>query len=205
MKTIEKAIAIVTLGAIFLVGTIPSFAQSSSYSRQNVLKVKPLSFELGYERALNDFMSVQTGIRVLPFHISFNDDEASLGYTNVRIMPEVRFYLVGKNGAPEGFFVAPYAKVGFTSVKAETESDTDLTARVNFKGNSFGTGVTAGWQWITDGGFSIDTQFGWGYNRLKFRDVEVAYEDGTTEIEESPITSFHSFLPRFSFSIGYAF
>lgn len=205
MKTIEKAIAVMILGLLMMGSTTKVLGQESSSFNQNVIKVKPLSFELGYERALNDFMSVQVGARVLPFRLGFDNDETSLSYNNYRIMPEVRFYLASRNGAPEGFFLAPYAKAGITTIKAQTQSDSDLTARVKFKGTSLGAGATLGWQWIADNGFSIDTQFGWGLNRLKFKDVAVTYEDGTVETEKSPIGSFYTMLPRFSFSIGYAF
>lgn len=205
MKTIEKAMALMVMGLLIMGLSTKSYAQERSYGQQNVIKVKPLSFELGYERALNHFISVQASARVLPFRIGFDNDETTLSYNNYRIMPEVRFYLASREGAPEGFFLAPYAKAGITTVKAQTESESDLTARVKFRGNSLGAGATVGWQWITDSGFSIDTQFGWGINRLKFKDVAVTYEDGTTEVEKAPIGSFYTMLPRFSFSLGYAF
>jgi hypothetical protein len=209
MKTIERIAFMFVLSFLIMVAAvIQGYSQQGLSVERNVIKVKPLSFEFGYERALNNFLSINTSARFLPIGIKAEGntgDGGEFSLNNYRIMPEARFYVASRQGAPRGFFMAPYVKAGLTTVKAETTSDTDLTAQVKFNGNSWGAGFTLGWQWITIGGFSIDTQFGWGYNSTSFKDVTVTYSDGTVEKEQAPIDNLKTTLPRFSFSIGYAF
>ena len=91
-------------------------------------------------------------------------------------------------------------------MSAKTHSASDLTEKVRFNGVTTGGGFTLGWQWVNkNSGFSIDTQFGWGYTRHNFKDIKVRYSDGTTEWESAPADDLTLMLPRFSFSIGYAF
>jgi hypothetical protein len=172
---------------------------------RNVLKFKPFSFEFAYERALNKNFSIQVASRFLPIGIDVEDNGESFRYNNYRIIPEARIFVANRKVAPEGFFIAPHLKFGYTTMKAEVESASDLTERVRFNGTHFGAGVTLGWQWIMKSGFSIDTQFGWGYTNTHFNDVKVRYSDGTSEIEAAPISDLTTYLPRIGFSIGYAF
>ncbi|MCB0566559.1 MAG: DUF3575 domain-containing protein [Phaeodactylibacter sp.] len=208
MKTFKSLMLLTTaLLAYSFTATAQSYEQERVFGNRNIIKVKPLTFEFGYERVLNDFLSVQATGRFLPIGIrgENGNGDAGLSLNNYRIMPEVRFYVAGRKGAPQGFFLAPYLKAGLTTIKAETTSATDQTANVKFRGSSLGAGFTLGWQWVAQSGFSLDTQFGWGYNRNHFNDVTVTYSDGTREVEQAPIDNLTTMLPRFSFSIGYAF
>ncbi|MCO6489530.1 MAG: DUF3575 domain-containing protein [Phaeodactylibacter sp.] len=208
MKTIKRGMFAVAALLFCLTGAHAQSQQTEPvFTNRNIIKVKPLSFEFGYERVLNNFMSLQATARFLPIGIKGenSDGDAGLGFNNYRIMPEARFYLASRKGIPQGFFLAPYLKAGLTTIKAETRSATDQAANVKFRGSSLGAGFTLGWQWVAQSGFSIDTQFGWGYNRNRFNDVEVTYSDGTREVEKAPIDNLTTMLPRFSFSIGYAF
>lgn len=178
-------------------------AQEEAISNRHIIKVKPLSFEFAYEQMVNDFLGIQTNIRIFP--VSIGTDEDRVSFANYRIMPEARFYVASRKGAPQGFFVAPFVKAGLSVVSAKTTSDSDLTEKAKFKGTSLGGGLTLGWQWVKKSGFSIDTQFGWGYTSTRFRDLEVQYSDGTVEVETPDIDNLSIMLPRICFSIGYAF
>jgi hypothetical protein len=205
MKKVRMIISTVVIGLLSLGMVTNLSAQEEVLQVENLIKVKPLSFEFAYERLLNDFVSLQASARFFPVNISANDGEGDVHYSNYRIMAEARFYVASRKGAPQGFFIAPYLKAGLTSLSAETESNTDLTSKVKFKGTSFGAGLTLGWQWVKKSGFSIDTQFGWGYTRTNFKDIKVRYSDGTSELERAPVDNLSITLPTISFSIGYAF
>jgi len=172
---------------------------------KNVLKFKPFTFEFAYERAINKNLSLQVATRFLPIGIDVEDDNDSFRYNNYRIVPEARIFIANRKEAPAGFFIAPHLKFGYTSMRAKVKSNTDLTERVRFSGTSVGAGITMGWQWVMESGFTIDTQFGWQLTSTHFNDVDVRYSDGRREIEEAPISDFTLYLPRIGFSIGYAF
>ena len=76
---------------------------------------------------------------------------------------------------------------------------TTLPQTSNSRATALALVPTVGWQWITKGGFSIDTQVGWGYNQNKFRDIEVRYEDDSVEMEEAPSGTFRTMLPSILF------
>ncbi|MEM1322498.1 MAG: DUF3575 domain-containing protein [Bacteroidota bacterium] len=202
MKTIKHLLTTASV-LFFLLCTLAPL--SAQVTPKQALKFKPFSFEFAYERALNNTISLQLAGRFLPIKISADDgeDESSFGFSSYQLTPEARIYLA-KNKALSGFFVAPHFKYGFLRTTIETESNNDLRAEASFKGSTIGAGLTIGWQWVMGQGFTIDTQFGWGYTHRRFRDAEVVYEDGTREVESAPL-ELTLMLPRVGFSIGYAF
>ncbi len=200
MKKIQNWIATITFGLVFFL------APNVLSAQQNVLKFKPFSFEFAYERSLSPLVSLQLAGRFLPIGVTVESSEGDGGssYYNYRLTPEARFY-VARRGSLTGFFIAPHLKLGYNTFKGETESDTDLRAEAKFTGTSIGGGLTLGWQWVMGKGFTIDTQFGWGYTHLRFSDVDVTYADGRTETEQADLDGLKLTLPRVGFSIGYAF
>ncbi len=202
MKTIKHLLTTASILFFMLCTLAPLSAQVAP---KQVLKFKPFSFEFAYERAINNSISLQLAGRFLPIKISANDGdgESSFSFNSYQLTPEARFYLA-KRETLEGFFIAPHFKYGFLRTKSDVTSDNDLRGEATFKGTTVGAGLTLGWQWIMGKGFSIDTQFGWGYSHRTFKDAEVVYEDGSREIETAPL-ELTLMLPRIGFSLGYAF
>jgi len=204
MKTFKEISKTCLAVMVLFCLTTSGFAQ-----QQNVLKFKPLSFEFGYERALASQFSAQVAVRVMPFKISIDasddSDNGSLSLNEYQVTPELRFYVFKKQGPLNGLFIAPHFKYGFMRAEGEARSSNDLVETAVFKGHKWGGGLTFGWQWINVKGFSIDTQFGFGYTRRMYDGTEVTYSDGTKEFEESGIDNIGITAPRVGFSIGYAF
>ncbi len=203
MKTI-KHLSTTILTVCFL--CFAAFSLSAQEQPKQALKIKPFTFEFAYERALNKTVSLQLAGRFFPLKVTVKDDEgsSSFGLYNYQLTPEARFYL-GKSEALQGFFVAPHVKYGLLKLKGEAESNTDLKESVTYTGQNIGAGLTIGWQWVMGKGFTIDTQFGYGWSRRTFKDLEVVYEHGTREVETASDAELNLMLPRVGFSIGYAF
>jgi len=201
MKTIQSVAATTVLLFALL------FITTTAFSQQNALRVHPLSGKIAYERVFTPKISLSTTLKVLPSPININLEGFKV--RNYNISPEVRFY-IGKNREevkPAGFYIAPYLRGEILKVDVETQSESDFTEEVKFKGNSLGGGFTLGYQWVTENGFNIGLAGGWGVSYFRFDDLKVTYEDGTTETEEFdginpgiPLS-----LPQFRFSLGYAF
>ena len=191
-----------TVSALLLISAFTATANA----QKNNIKFHPISGKLAYERMFTEKLSGQVAIGILPIFLNVNDGEDRFGFVNYVISPELRFYF-GKDREmkPAGFYIAPYLRGGITEVKATVTSETDLTERVRFRGNTIGGGALLGWQWVTDSGFNIGTALGWGFSRFNFDDITVNYSDGTQEKEEFRGLNFAYGLPQFRFSLGYAF
>ncbi len=202
MKTINKNIFTTLAMSIFLALSLGVAAQTNS------LQIRPFATKISYERMVTPNISVGVSGKFFPSFLNIESDnnKGSFRFNNFSLAPEVRFYLSKKNeGRPEGFYLAPFLKMGLVRVKTTTRSSSDLEEKAKFKGSSFSSGFVFGWQWITDKRFTIGTGLGWAYNRFNFRDLKVTYSDGTTETESFDNARLGYGLPVFRFSLGYAF
>lgn len=139
----------------------------------NLFALPLTNFSLQYERGLNENMSVCMGIRFqpktgLPFKSSISsaigDDTAANDFVNNTrmsswaITPEFRYYF-GKKPL-NGFYVAPYLRIGGNSMTWNYAFDMDngSVKDVAFTGNMnsvFG-GLLLGAQWHVGSSFLID-------------------------------------------------
>lgn len=156
-----------------------------SYGQSNIIKTNLFSatmarsFNIGYERVINDKMSGVVNINMIPAGQPFiikraidliGGESADFGTFKLggfSIAPEWRFYTSGKKDAPKGFYVAPYLK--YLSYKAtysfdnESEEDSSgftiiTTTPISLTGklSGIGFGCQLGWQWLISDKVSID-------------------------------------------------
>lgn len=159
--------------------TLLAPARSMNVIKINVSQLTSLKFEGQYERALGQKISIALGAnlaasRNLPKQYTKSDPTgalASFKSTSWALTPELRWYPGSKKGAPNGFYIAPYAKFR----KSNLESDvpypyTDLNGQVITKTISMsgsytglGFGMLIGSQWIIGKHFSIDWYIAGGH------------------------------------------
>jgi hypothetical protein len=134
---------------------------------QNVVKANILSpvFKTGsffYERGISENKSFQVGVYFTGYKLG---DVRLRGYG---ITPEFRYYLSATE-APEGVYIAPYARY-------QSFSLTEATSTGKGKYSSVGGGVLIGKQWIFKNLISLDTFIGPGYNAGSVK-VDVGEEE----------------------------
>jgi Protein of unknown function (DUF3575) len=143
------------------------FFATAASAQQNVIKINILApivktFNVQYERALNDNSSLQLGF----FYTGFSSGDTK--FSGFGITPEYRFYL-SETAAPKGVYIAPFLRYqSFTIKDDETNSEGDFSA--------FGGGVIIGKQWIFKEKISLDMFLGPAYYSGKV-DVESGDED----------------------------
>ncbi len=106
-------------------------------------------YGLNGEFGLNDNSSLS--LEVAYANNDFNSD--SLGFRNVRVIPEYRYYFAPQAGT-DRFFVGGYGKLANAKTRAEGESTKAVTRGV--------LGIMAGHKWVTDGGFLFELNAGVG-------------------------------------------
>jgi hypothetical protein len=133
------------------------------------LNLYPLAFQnfsLQYEKPFHDRMSVALGVsfmpsRSLPFSDLLPDEIRDLRFGGFNITPEFRFYL-GSNGAPRGFYFAPYLRYANYSISMPTNILSEALNRPAMNEEFFGRmsgiggGLMIGSQWLIGGRFSLD-------------------------------------------------
>lgn len=182
----------VILAAVALAGCVAAKAQ------ENVVKLNPLgllfgSFNVGYERVINEGQSAQLNVNIITFKVGDSK------FSGFGLTPEYRFHF-GNHENPKGFYAGPYINFNTFKWKVEPEeifgvttggSETSVTA--------FGVGGIIGHQWILGEAFAIDLNLGAGYNTVSL-DSDVEDDD-----EPSFGLAASGILPRFGLSFGYAF
>jgi hypothetical protein len=182
-KTMKKVFVILFMTVMMAQG---AFAQS----RQNVIKLNPLSgllrtANVSYERALTSSSSLQLGFFFSGIKIG------DVRYRGFGITPEYRFYLQSKKQAPEGLYVAPFARF-----QKFTLSDTESSSKASL--NTIGGGVVAGCHWLVGESFSIDLFIGPSFNA-----GDVKAESEGEEVKANNV--FSGFGLRTGITIGFAF
>ncbi len=104
-------------------------------------------------------------------------------YSNLRIVPEFRYYLNPELGA-DRFFVGGYGKLAFVTAKDQSDNtETDATRGA--------LGILFGNKWVGDGGFVFELNMGLG------RATVFGSADGDDEFEEA-----YGTLTAFDFRLG---
>jgi len=187
------------LSLAFVIFSMAAFGQSNAIKLNltNLLTPFPRTASVAYERVIADNISVNTTIGILVPVVDGNalatDDGGFVGNTRLgglNITPEVRFY-TGRNGAPRGFYVAPYlryntwsAKLDGTFTEAETGNNTSIDGELVGRINFVGLGVQFGAQWVISDVFVIDWYFlGLSAN---FTNIAASFtpDAGTFDIDE---------------------
>ncbi len=169
MKNYYKLLILVSF--LFFVDKVSAQKNGNSDgAKKNILKINlsALIFKnasLQYERVVNRNMSVALGVSImpktdLPFKNTLMDefgDNAdakraieTTQLSNFSITPEVRFY-VGKKGAPNGFYIAPFARynhLAFEQLYQYTAANGKIhKPLIGGKINNYGAGILFGTQW----------------------------------------------------------
>lgn len=123
---------------LILLAAIILFGFSKSIAQENIVKFNPLalivgSFEVGYERVLNENQSLQVDLGYSSF------DSGSLDYSGLGAGLQYRFYVQKSKEAPVGWFAGPVAS--YSSTKADANGGDD------FKTSVFVAGGVFGYQW----------------------------------------------------------
>jgi hypothetical protein len=181
-----------------------SFYSISAFSQDNIAKValEGLAFGkvgLSYERVVNKKQSLALSVGVLiprEFPSAFTTQRTTMSatkFSGFSIVPEYRFY-TRREGAPGGFYVAPYVNVSnYSVVFKDSYDDKDISVKGGFF--TAGAGVQIGVQWIISDVFSIDwTIIGLGvsryeaYGKLTSKDSDFDFQDINNSIEEESAT-----------------
>ncbi|MCU0450531.1 MAG: DUF3575 domain-containing protein [Bernardetiaceae bacterium] len=160
--------------------------------KKNIFKINMISplvrtGSVFYERAITERSSAQLGFFYTGFSI------AETRYRGFGITPEYRFYLSQSKSAPQGFFVAPYAR--YQNVELSLTVNEVERARLT----GFGGGVVVGGQWIFSDIVSLDVFAG-----PSFTARNISYEGGAIE-QDFNFTGFSNVGLRFGVTLGLAF
>ena len=166
-----------------LFAAFPSFAQTHVIKWRPLKLVNPLTrgASFGYEGVVGDQFSVNMGVKMLlprdlsATELNFEDndgnptgsgfiDAGSLkGFT---LTPEFRIYFSQREGAPKGFYLAPWLRYFnyqadplITYLNNQGEAS-QLDTKFAFRG--LGAGGSLGFQWIWDSGFTLEWNIGGG-------------------------------------------
>lgn len=99
---------------------------------------------------LSENMSVAPGIAYASNNFGIDD----FNYSNIRLIPEFRYYLNPRKGA-DRFFVGGYGKLGFITATDKAD-DTKSSATRGALGLLFGN------KWVADSGFLFELNLGLG-------------------------------------------
>ena len=181
MKNLSLRSSLLVLLGLFV--AFPAFAQTHVIKWRPLKLVNPVTrgISFGYEGVIGDQFSVNMGVKgLLPRDLSgadltFKDvnevqtgtgtiDAGSLkGFT---LTPEFRIYFSQKEGAPKGFYMAPWLRYFnysadplITHINNQGEAS-QLDTRFAFSG--LGAGASMGFQWIWDSGFTLEWNIGGG-------------------------------------------
>lgn len=179
---------------LFILLAVVAIASGSAQAQSNVVKVNILSpiartGSVFYERTIAEDKSLQLGV----FYTGASVDDVK--FRGFGITPEYRQYLSKSKEAPEGFYLAPFARYQSFTVTADDET-MDVEAKGKF--NSYGGGLLIGGQWLFNNRIILDTFFGPSYNKGNLK--------VTSGSEESLDTGFlGGFGLRTGVSIGLKF
>ncbi len=191
----------------------------------NVIKWNPFNLIVGqttvsYERVINEQFSANVAANFISWdntraidissldfginEINVNADLSGIGFT-----PEVRYYPIASQTAPEGFYIAPYLNLTFADFTLDG-IEGNLTANGKIDINLIAAGGIVGYQFISSKGITLDLFAGIGATFFDIENVGITVTDtdsNETRDIESPIdlNFIAPVIPRFGVSIGYAF
>ena len=175
--------------AILISGTL------NAQVKGNILKTSltaPLikTYTIAYERAFNADMSGQLGFNYFAGW--------KLGDTRLNgfsIIPEFRYYLAESKEAPNGGFIAPFARYGNTGIKVMESGDPDY-AEADI--TMIGGGLLIGTQRLFKDVISLEAFIGPAYYNAK---IDVT--DG--DIGDTNLTLIDGWSVRMGITVGIAF
>lgn len=164
MKRILNIIIIILLSAICLTGTAQKIAVKS-----NLLGWATATPTLGAEIGLDDRWTLNTHIYYNPF--TFRDNRK---WKHIRVQPEVRYWLCQKfNGHFFGLHVL-YTHFNAGQVPLPFGIFPDVK-KYRYQGNTYGAGLSYGYQWILTPRWSIEGSIGVGYKYNTFVFSSIVY------------------------------
>jgi hypothetical protein len=182
-----------------------------AFSPNAEVKLTPkISLNLGYtikKISASNLSSIVDGFALsLPDTVSFNSAFSPLKTRT--FVPELRFY-VGKKGAMQGFYIAPYARFlrGSSTLNVTTTNNKTYDGTMNLKANR--GGIMLGYQWIISNHFVID----WGIGALQYSRYNLSVRAGSIPQADyaQVITEINKFidqnaslnLPKIDPNLGY--
>ncbi len=166
MKT--KTTLVLAMAALFLSQVVHA-QDNKNVVKLNIFALGVQNFSLQYERAFTKKSSAALGFSFMPSRAlptSLTDSDSSgllkgLSISGFSVTPEYRWYPGSEDGAPNGFYLAPYLRYASYSMSTDyafTDPMTNTTALYPFEAtySGFGGGLMFGAQWLIKGKFSID-------------------------------------------------
>jgi hypothetical protein len=177
-KTFAVAIAVMVLA-------VPALAQSKNAFKASLLSPIVRTGSFFYERAMSEDTSLQLGFFYTG--MSFGDTY----FRGIGLTPEFRFYL-SSSPAPNGIFVAPYARYQNFSLS----NDHVFEGKATY--TSIGGGLLVGAQTLLKNVITLEGFIGPSYSSGKIKITSGDEDDFNTGI-------FDGFGVRFGLTIGVAF
>ncbi len=169
----------------------------------------PRTITLGYERVLQDNMSLNTNVCFINYSADLSantfgsgSSSASASVTIFGVTPELRFYPSGK--APHGFYVGPYLTYKSLLYSASATDDQGQKASGSISFNAIGGGAVIGYQFIFGDVFVLDLNSGFGYYNIKSSDLVLTFPDNTNQTYPTGI-KLVGVTPILGISLGAAF
>lgn len=171
----------------FVAAAHVAMAQPKTAIKINLLSPVARTFNIAFERAVNDNGSFQLGFYYTGLKVE------DVKFSGFGLTPEYRFYL-SQTPAPNGFYVAPFLRYTNYNLTAD-----DTTDKATF--TSFGGGVVVGRQWVFKERVTFDLFIGPKYQS---RDLKVTNTSGNAD-ETFDINYLNSFGIRGGITLGIAF
>jgi hypothetical protein len=120
-----------------------------------------LSFQ--FERAVSNKVSLALGVSFMPERnvpsmiVGDGQDISRISLSDFSVTPELRWYPTTGDGAPQGFYFAPYiryTRFSMTMPHTNVKSGKEFTLNGTFTG--MGAGLMIGYQWLISDKFSVD-------------------------------------------------
>lgn len=201
------------------------FIGQQAHAQQNIIKFNPFALALkqtsfGYERVVSDnasgqlyanyvFWDSNRDINLTGLDFGIEEINVTTELKGVRFIPSARFYVLGFQEAPKGFYVEPFLDLLFTKFKANGV-DGNIQAEGSLDINAFMGGGTIGYQFIINEKLAIDLFAGAELAFVDTDDITFDVTNTTTNESETLISPIDinllaPFVPRFGVSVGYAF
>lgn len=161
----SKLLSILLISVIFCSSAVKAQDGPKNVVKLNLMALAFTNISLQYEHAFGEKISGALGFtimpsRSLPSSIASDPMLANTTISDWSITPEFRWYPGTKQGAPRGFYIAPYLRYSKTNI--DIPFDVTLTGQAPHTYNieasysGIGGGMMFGAQWIIKDVFSID-------------------------------------------------
>ena len=163
MLTMKSKLLVISAIILSFASTLYGQGANPNVVKLNLggLLFQNLSFQ--YERAISNKVSLGLGVSFMPERnlpsMLIGKDEvlAKVLMNDFSITPELRWYPYTDDGAPAGFYFAPYARYSrFTATMPFTHVQSGKTFDLTGQYSGIGAGLMLGYQWLIADKFSID-------------------------------------------------